>query len=68
MTDGAQVEHTTRIASRANDTRLLGQWVVPREDREGTPGATRVNRVRQVHRRNSMFLCEGLMPGRQRQL
>lgn len=67
MPDGAEVEHTTRIASRANVTRLLEQWVL-REDREGTPGAIRASRVRQVHLRNSMFPCEGSMLGRQRQL
>lgn len=67
MPDGAEVEHTTRIASQVNVSRLLEQWVL-REDREGTPGAIRASRVRQVHLRNSMFPCEGSMLGRQRQL
>lgn len=65
--DGAEVDRTTRIASRRKSTQVLEQWV-PREDRVGTPGATRATKARPGQLRSSMFPCEGSMLGRQRRL
>lgn len=65
--DGAEVDRTTRIASRRKDTRVLEQRV-PREDRVGTPGAIRATKAQLGQLRNSMFPYEGSTLGRLRRL
>lgn len=63
--DGAEVDHTTRIASRRKDNRVL-------ERREGrvviAPGAIRAIRALLDQPRNSTSPCAGSMLRRQRRL